>query len=73
LDPLVQRVKYLELGAKDPSKDEVNKVVKDNITEQVKNIRNSEAVANAWKEGKEVFVHGWIYNLDDGFIEPVPM
>jgi hypothetical protein len=18
-------------------------------------------------------VHGWIYNLDDGFIEPVPM
>ena len=39
-----------------------------NVKEQVTNVCNTTIVQNAWKQGKELFVHGWIYNLEDGLL-----
>lgn len=40
-----------------------------NVAEQVKNVCNTTIVQNAWKNGAELSVHGWIYNLDDGMLK----
>jgi carbonic anhydrase len=39
-----------------------------NVKEQVKNICNTTIVQNAWKQGKELSVHGWIYSVEDGIL-----
>lgn len=40
-----------------------------NVKEQVKNICNTEMVKKAWREGRELSVHGWIYGLEDGLLK----
>lgn len=40
-----------------------------NVKEQVKNICNTPVVKNAWKNGKELSVHGWIYNIENGILK----
>jgi carbonic anhydrase len=40
-----------------------------NVEEQVTNICNTTIVQNAWKEGRELSVHGWIYGIDNGIIQ----
>jgi len=39
-----------------------------NVKEQVKNICNTTIVKNAWKQGKELSVHGWIYSIENGVL-----
>lgn len=39
-----------------------------NVIEQVKNVCNTTIVQNAWKEGVELSVHGWIYNIENGIL-----
>ncbi len=55
--------------------DSMNKIEEDkkfdwlcetNVKEQVKNVCNTTIVQNAWKNGNELSVHGWIYELKDG-------
>ncbi|VAX35385.1 Carbonic anhydrase, beta class [hydrothermal vent metagenome] len=40
-----------------------------NVIEQVKNICNTTIVKNAWKQGVELSVHGWIYNIKNGILK----
>ncbi|MDB4521893.1 carbonate dehydratase [Gammaproteobacteria bacterium] len=40
-----------------------------NVKEQVKNVCNTTIVKNAWKEGKELSVHGWIYSIENGILK----
>ncbi|CAK8719342.1 Carbonic anhydrase [Candidatus Electrothrix laxa] len=40
-----------------------------NVKEQVKNVCNTTIVKNAWKEGKELSVHGWIYSIENGVLK----
>jgi len=40
-----------------------------NVIEQVKNISNTTIVQNAWKNGTELYVHGWIYNIENGILK----
>ncbi|MBN1379251.1 MAG: carbonate dehydratase [Gammaproteobacteria bacterium] len=40
-----------------------------NVIEQVANVCNTTIVQNAWREGQELSVHGWIYRLDDGILQ----
>lgn len=40
-----------------------------NIIEQVKNICDSTIVQNAWKNGAELSVHGWVYSLENGVLK----
>jgi len=40
-----------------------------NVKEQVKNICSTTIVQNAWKEGKKLSIHGWIYSIDNGILK----
>ena len=40
-----------------------------NVIEQVLNVCHTSIVQNAWKSGKKVSVHGWIYRIDDGILK----
>jgi carbonic anhydrase len=39
-----------------------------NVIEQVYNVCATTIVQNAWKQGQELAVHGWIYGIDDGLL-----
>lgn len=39
-----------------------------NVREQVANVCYTTIVQNAWKNGQELSVHGWIYNINDGIL-----
>jgi carbonic anhydrase len=39
-----------------------------NVIEQVVNAGKTTVVRNAWMQGKQLAVHGWIYDLHDGII-----
>lgn len=40
-----------------------------NVIEQVANVCNTTTVQNAWKNGAELSVHGWIYNIENGILK----
>ncbi len=40
-----------------------------NVKEQVTNVCNTTIVQNAWKQGRKLSVHGWIYNIDNGILK----
>jgi len=40
-----------------------------NVREQVTNVCNTPVVQKAWKDGRELFVHGWIYNINNGLLK----
>ncbi len=40
-----------------------------NVRQQVLNICHTSIVQNAWREGRELAVHGWIYSIADGLLK----
>jgi len=42
-----------------------------NVKEQVTNLCNTTIVKKAWDDGKELSIHGWIYGIDNGIIQPM--
>ena len=40
-----------------------------NVKEQVRNISNTTIVKNAWKAGKDLSIHGWVYNIENGILK----
>ncbi len=59
---LVELMKY-----DDPQK-RVNRLCELNVIEQVKNVCHTSIVQQAWRDGQELSVHGWIYGLSDGLL-----
>ena len=39
-----------------------------NVAEQVYNLGRTSIVKNAWKNGKKLPLHGWLYDVNDGFL-----
>lgn len=40
-----------------------------NVVEQVRNVCNTTIVRNAWKDGADLTIHGWVYNIENGIIK----
>ncbi len=47
----------------------VNKLCELNVIEQVANVCNTTILKNAWENGQELTVHGFVYNLHDGILK----
>ncbi|EAR93733.2 carbonic anhydrase (macronuclear) [Tetrahymena thermophila SB210] len=45
-----------------------DKLVEINIVEQVLNLGLSTIVQNAWQKGQLVYIHGWVYGVQDGLV-----
>ena len=55
-------------GEPDPEK-RMNLLCEMNVRQQVLNICHTSIVQNAWREGRELAVHGWIYAIADGLLK----
>lgn len=47
----------------------LNRLCELNVIEQVNNVCHTTIVQKAWRAGRELSVHGWIYGIDNGLIK----
>lgn len=57
-----------ELDAITNEEDRFNKLVEINVKEQVFNLAKTSIVQNAWANGQKLFLHGWVYGLNSGYV-----
>lgn len=64
----IYRQHYEEINAiPDPAR-QVNRLCELNVMTQVRNVAKTSTVQTAWRQGKKLTVHGWIYRLSDGIL-----
>ena len=49
----------------------VNKLIELNVIEQVNNLAKTSIVQSAWKHHQRPHLHGWVYGLENGIINPI--
>ncbi len=67
----VQNVYHLhreEIDGLDTESRRVARLCELNVLEQVVNVCRSTIAQNAWQQGQELSVHGWIYDVKDGLV-----
>jgi len=57
-----------ELGAIEDPQEQHNRLCELNVGHQVDNICHTPIVQNAWRNGRDLTVSGWIYGLHDGLV-----
>lgn len=65
----VYRIHARELDAIADETDRANRLVELNVVEGVTNLCKTSIVQNAWQNGQELSVHGWVYSLATGIIK----
>ncbi len=48
---------------------QINALCELNVKTQARHVAESSAVVEAWQDGQQVTVHGWIYSVTDGLIK----
>lgn len=64
----VYRVNKDELNEIENETDKFNRLVELNVKEQVFNLAKTSIVQNAWNNGQELYLHGWVYGLNSGYV-----
>src|ERR1700759_2142089 len=64
----VYRVHFDELNAIEDEEKRSARLVELNVIENVYNLCKTSIVQNAWKNGSELSVHGWVYSISTGKI-----
>ncbi|MDN3549646.1 carbonate dehydratase [Mucilaginibacter aquaedulcis] len=64
----VYRLHAEELNSIDDEQQRGNRLVELNVIENVYNLCKTTIVQNAWQNGQELSVHGWVYSLSTGQI-----
>jgi carbonic anhydrase len=64
----VYRLHADELDAIADETERSNRLVELNVIENVNNLCKTSIVQNAWKNGQQLSVHGWVYSLSTGAI-----
>ncbi|MCF8340280.1 MAG: carbonate dehydratase [Chitinophagaceae bacterium] len=67
----VYRIHQDEINHIEGEEKKINRLVELNVQEQVMNLAKTSIVQNAWKHQQQPHLHGWVYGLDNGIINPV--
>jgi carbonic anhydrase len=67
----VYRLHREELEAFKNEEDRTNRLAELNVQEQVMNLAKTTIIQKAWKKEQRPDLHGWVYGLKDGLINPV--
>ncbi len=62
------RFNQVELDTIDNEHDRFNRLVELNAIEQVYNLAKTSIVQNAWANGQELHIHGWVYGIGSGLV-----
>lgn len=65
----VYRFHALELDSIQMEKDRFDRFVELNVIEQVKDLAKTSIVQGAWKNKRDLHIHGWVYDIADGLIK----
>jgi carbonic anhydrase len=65
----VYRLYAAELDAIEDEKQRGNRLVELNVIEGVEHLAQTSIVQNAWKNGQNLELHGWVYSLETGLIK----
>ncbi|MDD5151635.1 MAG: carbonate dehydratase [Flavobacterium sp.] len=64
----IYRLHKKELDSIEDETERFNKFVEFNVIEQVFDLAKTSIVQSAWKSGQELYLHGWAYGLNSGFV-----
>uniref|UniRef100_A0A7S1TMG6 Carbonic anhydrase n=1 Tax=Erythrolobus australicus TaxID=1077150 RepID=A0A7S1TMG6_9RHOD len=64
----VRRLHHTELDAIKDENARFRRMCELNVEEQVKNVCATTIVQEAWNDGQELSVHGWVYDVADGIL-----
>ena len=67
----VIRLHRTELDAITDENQKIDRLTELNVKEQVFNLAKTSIVQRAWKHEQRPHLHGWVYGLTDGIINPV--
>ncbi|MBK6947141.1 MAG: carbonic anhydrase [Haliscomenobacter sp.] len=67
----VYRFHRQELDAIEDKDARTNRLIELNVREQVMNLAKTSIVQRAWKEEQRPHLHGWVYGLYNGIINPI--
>jgi carbonic anhydrase len=67
----VYRIHRPEIDSLASEEDKLNKLIELNVQEQVLNLAKTSIIQKAWKERNAPQIHGWVYSLRDGIINPL--
>lgn len=65
----VYRMYQNELNAIEDEHARADRYVELNVQEQVHNLAKVSFIQEAWSKGEFPYIHGWVYQLDNGFIK----
>jgi carbonic anhydrase len=67
----VYRFHQAEVDAATTEEERINRLIECNIKEQVMNLARTAIVQGAWKADESPTLHGWVYDLHNGIINPL--
>ncbi len=67
----VYRIYRKEVDALPEGDTRTNKLIELTVKEQVINLAKTSIIQKAWKEAQRPHLHGWVYGLSDGIINPI--
>ena len=62
------RLHQKQLDAIENEEERFNKFVEVNVKEQVFDLAKTSIVQNAWQNNQPLFLHGWVYGLNSGYV-----
>ncbi|MEQ8475016.1 MAG: carbonate dehydratase [Fulvivirga sp.] len=65
----VYKMHAKELDAISDAHERENRFVEVNVQEQVHDLSKTATVQNAWSNGKNLHVHGWVYDIGNGIVK----
>lgn len=67
----VYRLHRTELDVIAEGEQKVNRLIELTVREQIVNLSKTSIIQKAWREDNRPHLHGWVYSLTDGIINPV--
>ena len=67
----VHRLHSNEIDSLPTEEQQLNKLIELNVIEQVTNLAKTSIVQKCWQQEQRPNLHGWVYGLDNGIINPV--